>query len=225
MRFFYVFFVLLCLSVVAQVRASEDFVLDYYSQGLAVQIQNYQFTGHDRFSLGTLTKNWDKSKRYELVLSVEDYWRSQKYFYGAGYCLWEEHEWSDGNQSVLMRGFGSGMEFGGRFWLFAPRGDPKANIGLSPYGRTGLVLQDVDFLNIPGPTGDLETGVDFLRLEFALGLDAIMTFGKAGHAALGAGALLWLSNESATDVNGYPVQADSFNGDSLYYRMSLGIRF
>ncbi len=196
-----------------------------FGYGGEVHFVYYTPTGHDDFSLGSLNRGWDSSERYELLFAFDDFWQARNSWYGGAYIFWEERSWERGNQFVEAKAFGAGYEAGGRFWLTAPRNNSALNFGLAPYGRMGLAFQDVDFENVDAGSGTVYGGVDVERLEFMLGIDVIGRVGNRLQMSAGVNAHFWLSDQVGTTRSGAQVATESFNGDSIYYRFSLGMRF
>ena len=204
---------------------AQDIFLDDFGYDVEMQFKYYSFAGHDEFSLANFDDNWDSSERYELVIAMDDFWQGRSGFYAAYYLFWEEREWQRGNSYLDVNAFGGGVEAGGRFWLLVPRDRPALNIALAPYGRLGFAFQDVDFEDVPDGANAIDGAVDVERIEFVVGVDVLGRIGHNGQISAGVGAQFWISDQVAADINGTPVSTESFNGDSLFYRFSAGIRF
>ncbi len=215
------------LSAVSGLWGSEieDLLFLDNPAGVEMHLRTFHYTGHDEFSLGNFSDNWDTSRRYEWSFGVDDYWESRREFFGALYVFWEHREWARSDQFIETKAFGAGYEFGGRFWLVNPRGRPPINIALAPYGRMGFAYQDVDYANILEGGNLIDGAVDVERLEFFAGVDLLVQFSHRGQASLGLGAHLWFADQVAADVNGNQVSTESFNGDSVFLRLSLGLEF
>ena len=217
---------LVLLLLLSALLSAEDFVLiDDLGDDVEFQFHYYSYAGHDEFSLGRTNEGWDSSERYEIMFAVDDFWQGRSGYYGGFYIFWEEHLWERGSSYVDVNAFGAGYEMGGRFWIVAPRERPALNIAIAPYGRIGFAFQDVDFEDVPDGANAIDGAVDVERMEFMLGVDLLGRLGTRGQFTAGVGAQFWLSEQVASDINGNPLSTESFNGDSLFFRFSFGMRF
>lgn len=211
-------------SAVAYDSFAYELDLDYPGAGL--HFVAYAPTGHDEFSLGSFNRSWDESRRYELLVTFDDVSLDlQRGWYGAAYLFWEDRRYEDDTAWLDAKAFGGGYEVGGRFWLIDPGQRPLLNLALSPYGRIGAAFQDVDFEGIETGSGSVYGGVDVERFEFLLGIDLLLRSSGGLFVSAGVVSQFWVSDQVGTTRDNSTVSTESFNGDSIFYRMSLGWRF